>query len=300
MSTNTVLIIGGTGKVGRQLTRLLAATNIPTFQSSRSGAATTEPGAANVKPIAFDWNDESTWEAALSSCATSIFLVGPPVLDMLPPMQSFIDRARKGSAKRFILLSGSPWGADINGPSTGRVHAYLKQLGDQGEIEWAALRPTWFQQNLFEYENHRLSIVNESTIYSATGTGKIPWITTEDVAACALQLLTQPDAPNDEYLLFGPELLSYDDKKQIADILTDVTGRKIVHKNLSAKELADRFENAGMPRSYAEMMGAMDTDIKNGSEDRNNSVVLALTGRQPRSFRDVAEEVKNVWATTEA
>ncbi|KAF6811525.1 ergot alkaloid biosynthetic protein a [Colletotrichum sojae] len=318
MSTNTVLIIGGTGKVGRQLTRHLAATNIPTFQSSRSGAATTEPNAANVKPIAFDWNDESTWEAALSSGATSIFLVGPPVLDMLPPVQSFVDRARKGSAKRFILLSGSPWAADINGPSTGRVHAYLKQLGDQGEIEWAALRPTWFQreylwwlcrssierrvadvhpENLFEYENHRLSIVNESTIYSATGTGKIPWITTEDVAACALQLLTQPDAPNDEYLLFGPELLSYDD---IADILTDVTGRKIVHKNLSAKELADRFENAGMPRGYAELMGAMDTDIKNGSENRNNSVVLALTGRQPRSFRDVAEEVKNAWATTEA
>lgn len=144
---NTVLIIGGTGKVGRQLTRLFAATDIPTLQSSRSGATTTEPGADNVKPIAFDWSDENTWSDALASGATSIFLVAPPVLDMLPPMRSFIDRARlEGSAKRFVLLSGSPCEPDINGQAMGRPHAYLKQLGDRGEIEWAAVRPTWFQR----------------------------------------------------------------------------------------------------------------------------------------------------------
>lgn len=73
-----------------------------------------------------------------------------------------------------------------------------------------------------------------------------------------------------------------------------------MHKNLSAQELVDRYAGIGMPRDYAEMMGAMDTGIKNGSEDRTNSVVLALTGKQPRRFRDTAEKVKNVWATTEA
>lgn len=70
-------------------------------------------------------------------------------------------------------------------------------------------------ENLADQDNHRLAIVNESTIYSATGTGKIPWIATEDIAACAFQLLTQPDAPNDEFLLLGPELLGYDDVSRI-------------------------------------------------------------------------------------
>ncbi|KAF5522791.1 Festuclavine synthase II [Colletotrichum aenigma] len=291
----TVLIVGGTGKVGRQITKLLANTDIPTYQSSRSGTSTTEPEAENVKPIALDWADEKTWAAALKSGATSVFLVAPPVLDMLPPMQSFIDQARlAGKAKRFIFLSGSPMEADINGQGMSRPHAYLKELGDRGEVEWAALRPTWFQQNFAEQLNHINSIKDESTVYSATADGKIPWIATEDIAACAFRLLLQDDAPNDEYLLLGSELLSYDD---IAEILTEVLGRKIIHKNLSRKGLEDRYVNYGLPQDYAEMMGAMDTNIKNGSENRTNSVVLALTGKQPRKFRDVAKELRNVWVT---
>ncbi|WQF76492.1 Putative ergot alkaloid biosynthesis protein [Colletotrichum destructivum] len=297
-NSTTVLILGGTGKVGRQIAKLFAATSIPTYQASRSGASTTEPGADNIKPVAFDWDDETTWTAALETGATSIFLVAPLVMDMLPPMQSFIDQVRmKGDTtvtKRFVLLSGSPIEPDINGYVMGRPHAYLKDLGDKGEVQWAAIRPTWFQQNFVEQENHRRSIVDESTIYSATADGKIPWVATEDIAACAYQLLTQEDAPNDQYLILGPELLAYDD---IATILSEVLGRKIVHKKLSTQELVDRFTGQGMPRDYADMMGGWDTAIKNGSEDRTNSVVLALTGRRPRTFRETVEKNKGVWAT---
>ncbi|OLN83430.1 Agroclavine dehydrogenase [Colletotrichum chlorophyti] len=293
-NSQKILILGGTGKVGRQIARISAGTSIPTFQASRSGSTTTEPDADNIKPVAFDWLDETTWSPALDAGATSIFLVAPTVMDMLPIMKSFIDQARERGARRFVLLSGSPIEPDIDGYTTGRPHAYLKQLGDRGEVEWAALRPTWFQQNFAEQENHRGSIANESTIYSATADGKIPWIATEDIAACAFQLLTQPNAPNDQYLILGPELLSYED---IANILSETLGRKVVHKNLSASELADRYVGYGMPREYAEMMGGLDTAIKNGSEHRTNSVVLALTGKQPKKFRDFVQANKNVWAT---
>ncbi|KAL2884384.1 hypothetical protein SGCOL_000329 [Colletotrichum sp. CLE4] len=260
--SQSVLVLGGTGKVGRQITKLFATTSTPTFQASRSGAVTTEPDAENIKPIAFDWGNEATWTAALDLGATSIFLVAPLVMDMLPPMQAFIDRARRqGPIIRFVLLSGSLTEPDINGYAMGRPHAYLKELGDTGQVEWAALRPTWFQQNFAEQDNHRLAILIESTIYSATADGKLPWVAAEDIAACAFQLLTQEDAPNDEYLIFGPELLGYDD---IAVILSEDLGRKIVHKRLSVQGLVERYVTQGMPRDYAEMMGGLDMAIKNG------------------------------------
>ncbi|KAF4782557.1 AFUA_2G17970 family ergot alkaloid biosynthesis protein [Colletotrichum scovillei] len=293
-TTQNIVILGGTGKVGRQITKLFAQTSTPVYQSSRSGASTTEPDAENVHAVAFDWENEQTWTTVLGVGAASIFLVAPPVMDMLPPMRSFIDQARMQSRKtRFVLLSGSPVEPDINGYAMGRPHAYLEELGDKGEVEWAALRPTWFQQNFAEQEHHRLAIINESTVYSATADGRIPWVATEDIAACAFQLLTQEDAPNDEYLILGPELLTYD---EVAGILSGVLGRKIVHKRLSSQELVDRYAAQGMPRDYAEMMGGLDTAIKNGSEDRTNSVVLAVTGKQPKQFRDFAERNKAVWA----
>ncbi|KAK7458316.1 AFUA_2G17970 family ergot alkaloid biosynthesis protein [Colletotrichum acutatum] len=273
-TTQKILILGGTGKVGRQITKLFARTSTPVYQSSRSGASTTEPDADNIHAVAFDWETEQTWATVLGLGAASIFLVAPPVMDMLPPMRSFIDQARiQSRTTRFVLLSGSPVEPDINGYAMGRPHAYLKELGDRGECE--------------------ATIINESTVYSATADGKIPWVATEDIAACAFQLLTQEDAPNDEYLILGPELLTYD---EVAGILSDVLGRKIVHKRLSAQELVDRYAAQGMPRDYAEMMGGLDTAIKNGSENRTNSVVLAVTGKQPKKFRDFAERNKVVWA----
>lgn len=145
-ASKTVLIIGGTGKVGRQLTKLLAGTSIRTYQASRKGSATTEADAENVKPIAFNWDDKKTWDTVLEVGATSVFLVAPPG-GPLPPVELFIDQARsKGNVKRFVLLSGSPVEPDIKSHGMGRPHAYLKELGEKDEVEWAAIRPTWFQR----------------------------------------------------------------------------------------------------------------------------------------------------------
>lgn len=55
-----------------------------------------------------------------------------------------------------------------------------------------------------------MSIQHEAKIYSATGDGKIPWVSIDDIAAVAFQALTGEQPPNTEYLILGPELLSYD------------------------------------------------------------------------------------------
>ena len=66
-------------------------------------------------------------------------------------------------------------------------------------------------ENFAVQPNHVESIKNEGKVYSATGDGKIPWVSADDIAAVAVQTLTMAEAPNTEYLVLGPELLSYDD-----------------------------------------------------------------------------------------
>ena len=63
--TNGVLLLGGTGKVGREIAKLLAGTSVPTSQSSRKGEVTTEPAADNIQPVAFTWSSQATWCNAL-------------------------------------------------------------------------------------------------------------------------------------------------------------------------------------------------------------------------------------------
>lgn len=52
---------------------------------------------------------------------------------------------------------------------------------------------------------------------------------------------------------------------------------------------------SGLPESYAKALAAMDNLIKNGSEARLNDVVLSVTGNKPKTFREFAQENKDVW-----
>ncbi len=137
-----------------------------------------------------------------------------------------------------------------------------------------------------------MSIKHESKIYSATGDGKIPWVSVDDIAAVAFQAVTGEQPPNTDYLILGPELLSYD---QVADILTDVIGKKIVHVNVPAAELEARYKSIGIPEDYANLLAVLDTGVKHGAENRTNDIVLSVTGKQPGTFRAFAEGNKAVW-----
>jgi len=53
--------------------------------------------------------------------------------------------------------------------------------------------------------------VEKGELYSTTGKGRIPWVSARDIAAVAYHGLTDKVAHNKDYILTGPDLLSYDD-----------------------------------------------------------------------------------------
>ena len=112
------------------------------------------------------------------------------------------------------------------------------------------------------------------------------------VRAAAVACLTSATPLNDDRILTGPEALSYEDT---ARILSDVTGRTIRHVALTTQDLADRFEEQGLPTDYARMLANMDETISAGAEDRTTAGVAQLTGTSPGSFRSFAAENAATW-----
>ena len=108
----------------------------------------------------------------------------------------------------------------------------------------------------------------------------------EDIAAVAVHALTGEHAPDTDLVLTGPEALSYDD---IAAIMTEVTGRLVVHRSLSDEQMRDRLA-AQIPEEFAAMLAGLDRAIAEGSEDRVTDAVQRLTGRPARTFRAFLEE----------
>ena len=197
-------------------------------------------------------------------------------------MLPFLDRARAAGVRRAVLLGSSAIGR--GGPAVGMVHQALPDLFEQ----WAVLRPSWFMQNFTGTHAHAVSIREEGTIWTATGSGRVGFVDAEDIAAVAVHALTDDDAPNAELVLTGPEALSYDD---VAAIITEVTGRRVIHRHLSYEQMRDRL-TAVIPAQFAAMLAGMDRAIAEGSEDRVTDTVRRLTGRPPRSLRTLLEVLR--------
>lgn len=158
MTTPPILVLGGTGTVGSRIARLLSSSSIPALIASRSGVdtPTTTAPSSSARGVPFDWSNRSTWPNPFEEARTaggggikSVYLVAPaPMMvsgdTMASVMMDFVDFARERGARRFVLQSASA--IEAGGPAVGKVHAYLRELGTRGEVEWAVLRPSWFQR----------------------------------------------------------------------------------------------------------------------------------------------------------
>ncbi|MFB9586291.1 NmrA family NAD(P)-binding protein [Streptomyces goshikiensis] len=271
--SDAILVTGATGTTGSRLVARLAAAGLRVTAAGRS--ATAVDGARAVR---FDWDDPDTYGDALAG-ADRVYLIPPPGSpDPAAVMLPFLRRARAAGVRRAVLLSSSAIPA--GGPAVGRVHQALPGLFD----EWAVLRPSWFMQNFTGDHAHAHSVRSEGVIRTAAGEGRVGFVDAEDIAAVAFRALTDTRAPNTDLILTGPSALNH---REVAEVLSEVTGRSVVHEELTPEQIRDRLA-AFMPAEFAALLADMDRAIAAGAEDRTTDAVRSVTGLPPLDFRAVA------------
>jgi ergot alkaloid biosynthesis protein len=271
-----VLITGATGKTGRRLLALLDERNISAKAASRT------PPAGGVH---FDWTDRTTWDTALVD-VRSVYLVAPMGADdAVSLMTEFIETAISRGVARFVLLSASP--IEAGGPAMGQVHQWLAGSG----AEWAVLRPSWFMENLSEGP-HCITIRDERAIYTATGHGRVPFISAHDIARGAAAALTAKDAPNSDFVLTGPDLINYD---EVARRISDAIGETVVHHSLTFDELVARHVANGLIEPHAQTLALMDLIIAEGAEDRTTTRLAELSSEPPVTFDQFVAHAAPSW-----
>ena len=271
-----VLVTGATGKTGRRLLTLLDQRSVPVIAASR------EPPNGGIR---FDWTDRTTWDAALDG-VSAIYLVAPMGAgDAVRLMTEFIEMAIDRGVARFVLLSASS--LDAGGPAMGQVHQGLQTSG----VEWAVLRPSWFMEN-FSEGPHRATIRDERAIYSATAHGRVPFISAHDIAAAAATALTAPVPPHADYVLTGPELLSYD---EVAQRISAVIGETITHYSLTFDELVARQVANRLSEPHAQTLAFMDLIIADGAEDRITDGLAQLVDEPHVTFLQFVSHNASVW-----
>ncbi|KAF7318256.1 NAD(P)-bd-dom domain-containing protein [Mycena chlorophos] len=269
----TILVLGATGKTGTPLVQRLQDANVDFLVATRNSVS-----------VRFDWLDKSTYAnpfefaAGTGKIINRVYLVAPQTTDMFPPMKTFIDLAKVRGVRRFVLLSATVCEPDLEtGLAMGKVHAYLATLGEG--VQYCVLRPSWFMEN---FATQYVELIRERhEIVSATGTGRLGYVSTEDIADVAFDALMHEGAVQKEEIIVGPQLVTYD---EIAQMLTEVVGRKITHKIVSKEEMKQVFVDRGMPEEYAEMMTGLDGYIAQGGEEKMYARATVVGKRTLKEF----------------
>ena len=275
---STTLVIGASGTVGSELSRLLAAQG-QTVRRATSRA----PGGADQVQIDLA---RGTGIAAALEGVERAFLLAPPghtnQHELLGPV---IEAARERGLRRVVLMSAMGANADDNAPLR-RAELQLEASG----LPWNVIRPNWFMQNFNTFWLH--GIQTQGRILLPVGRAKGSFIDARDIAAVAAALLSRDDLADREFDLTGAEALDHD---EVAAILSRETGRDIRYQEIPPEAMLDGLLQAGVPRDYAEFLVLILGFFKAGYAERTTDAVQAITGRAPRRFADYARDHRQAW-----
>lgn len=279
--TDTVLVLGATGKTGRRLVPQLRARGVNVRAASR------KPGEGRVL---FDWDRPDTHEPVLAG-VDAVYLVGPELVeDPTAVIGPFLDRAEGAGVTRLVALSSMGVEFPHEDPESGR-RKLERQVMASG-LEWTILRPTGFAQNFSE--GFLLpGILEADTVVTASGDGAVAFVDADDIVVAAAAALTEDGHAKAEYVITGPEALTF---AEAAAVISEVTGRTITHRSISSDEMAHILQNAGVPADYAAMLlGDMEA-TRNGSGALVTDVVAQVSGRPATPFADYAARAASAWS----
>ncbi|MEU6083128.1 SDR family NAD(P)-dependent oxidoreductase [Streptomyces sp. NPDC047108] len=273
MDTTPILVLGATGSVGRRVAAHLRSQDVPVRAASRHSATR------------FDWDDESTWEPALSGISR-MFLMAP---DGVPVAPDFVGLAADLKVEQIVLLSSRA--IDVIGDQ--RLLEAERVVRESG-ADWTVLRADWFDQNFDEGPFREAVLAGELAV--PLGDCRQAFVDLEDVAAVAARVLTEPGHGDRVYEVTGPRALSFG---EACAVIGAAAGRPLAYEGdpdaYRAAQIAfgrPEDEVEGEIAAFAALRGLGDTEPLD--------TVPRVTGRPARTLEEYAAAASGSWRTGEA
>jgi uncharacterized protein YbjT (DUF2867 family) len=255
-----ILIIGGAGKTGARVNKLLTDRGISTRPVSRS----TTPS--------FDWTRPETWSAALDGVSRAYVTYQPDLA--VPEATAHIAElsrlARTKGLEQIVLLSGR------GEPGAQRAEAALQASG----VPWTCVRASWFNQNFSE--GYLLDSVLAGEIALPAGPVPEPFIDADDIADVVVAALTDARHTNRVYEVTGPRALTFE--QAVAEIAT-AAHRPIKYVQISPDDFVASMRPYA-PEDIVQLLNELFSVVLDGRNTPVAQGVEEALGRPARDFSD--------------
>jgi uncharacterized protein YbjT (DUF2867 family) len=276
-----ILVTGGTGTAGGEIVSQLAATGSPFRAMVRDAAKAAVLKGTGVEIVVGDLAKPESLPAALKGIE-QVMLVSPPVPNAAELEGNLVAAARRAGVRHIVKFSAMT--ADPNSKARfPRLHGIAERAIVESGIAWTFLRPTFFMQNLLGLA----AMVKGGTIYQPCGEGKAGFVDTADIAAVAVEALTEPGHEGMAYEITGPELLGYHD---VARVFSEVLGKRVTYQDVPPAAAREGLLAAGIPAWNADGILELCDQMRAGEYARLSTVVQDVGKKEPVSLAAFVRE----------
>ena len=289
MTKESILVTGGEGNIGSEVIRQLSSTRDDLRIVSGVHSITKKKDMDNRPDhhdlVRIDYSNPETFVEALKDI-DKLFLLTPTHSKMVDFTTNLVNGAKGRGVKHIVKLSHIR--ADAAEPQIEITHLHRqaeKVIEDSG-IPFTFLRPNFFMQNFVNFYLGK----GQSSIYLPAGEGKVSFVDVRDIAAVAVQALTdnREGVHNGKaYTITGPDAISYRDA---AGILSECLGRQISYVNISEDDALRLIKEMGMSEWHTNILLELLRLSRDGYLSNISHAVEEITGRVPITFSQFAED----------
>jgi NAD(P)H dehydrogenase (quinone) len=284
-SKPNILVLGATGKVGKETADLLTQSGdvrvIAGVRSPEKAQHLIEKG-IEVRHLDLDRHD--TLIPALEGIDRALLLTGYSV-DMLKQSKAFIDTAKQTGVRHIVHIGAS--GAPTNEVAHWGWHQFIERYIEALGFSFTHLRPEAFMQNLIGF-----GWLNRGVITNYIDNARWSWIDCNDLALVAAETLQNSDRHAGKTYPLGYDAATM---KDIAEILTVALKKPFRLEDRSPEEFLDAMLKGGGDPAY---MHCVYTQLKLNAAnqipcaDATFDNFEEITGRKPMTWRDFVDRHK--------
>ncbi len=277
-----VLVTGATGTIGRDVARRLVEKGVSVRAGVRDQAKARKQLGADITLAPFEFENEKTFSGALEG-VEKFFLLPPLLPNQLEVTNAFVDAAKRAGVRHIVKLSAIGIDDDDETrPTAIKWHAANEQHIRESGVACTFLRPNSFMQNFFTYFPPR-----DGAIYLPWGDGTASFVDTRDIASVAAEALTSDGHEGKIYTLTGPATLGI---AEVAQILSEVTGREFKYVDVPEAAARDGMLQAGVPQWQIELIMELHAVNKQNRWSVVTSDIEKVMGAPPTDFTEFARD----------
>jgi NAD(P)H dehydrogenase (quinone) len=282
----SIVVTGASGQLARLVTERLLERVPPSevVLVTRTPEALDQVAAHGVAVRHGDFARPESLPAAFAGGERMLLISASVLGERVPGHHAAIDAAA-AAGMRSVAYTSIVNPSDSNPGAAAADHRATEEHARLSGMDWTFLRNSIYSE--MQAGPGAAAALATGSLLTNAGEGRTAYVSRADCAAAAAAVLTSDGHAGKAYDITGPEALSAHD---LAALYAEIGGKPVEAVLLEDDAwVAAMVEHAGLPEPLARQLATFGAAARQGYAEPVSSSVKDLTGREPRTTREVLE-----------